>query len=186
VIEMDSVLQGNIRIGKMELVNYRNLTDQEKEMIRMWRNHEAIRKWMYTDHTISAEEHKRFFEKALGDTFNFYWLLKNEDNDYLGIISLNRISFRNRNAYFAIYSNPYTKMHGVGQLLVRCVIEIAFKIAKLHTLKLEVIEDNVRGVNLYRKMGFQIEGRLKDFVLKDGIWKDAIVMGMLGNNAVLG
>jgi RimJ/RimL family protein N-acetyltransferase len=42
---------------------------------------------------------------------------------------------------------------------------------------LAVFEDNTAAINLYKKIGFQEEGRLKEFIFKDGKWKDVIIIG---------
>jgi UDP-4-amino-4,6-dideoxy-N-acetyl-beta-L-altrosamine N-acetyltransferase len=49
---------------------------------------------------------------------------------------------------------------------------------KLHTLKLEVLENNERAINFFKKLGFKEEGRLREFVFKEDIWYDAIIMGI--------
>jgi len=46
-------------------------------------------------------------------------------------------------------------------------------------VKAEIIETNERAINFYKKSGFVKEGRLKEFVFKDGKWLDVIVMGII-------
>ncbi|MGB9874387.1 MAG: GNAT family N-acetyltransferase [Hydrogenobacter sp.] len=41
-----------------------------------------------------------------------------------------------------------------------------------------MIETNERAINFYKRMGFREEGRLREFVFKEGRWLDVIVMGM--------
>ena len=67
----------------------------------------------------------------------------------------------------------------LGVLLEKAALHLAFEVARLHTLKLEAIEDNDRAVSFYKRMGFQEEGRLREFVFKDNQWKHVIVMGMV-------
>ena len=55
---------------------------------------------------------------------------------------------------------------------------MAFEHLKLHTLKLEVLENNERAINFFKKLGFKEEGRLREFVFKEDIWYDAIIMGI--------
>jgi len=132
---------------------------------------------MYTDHIISPDEHMQFLERLKTDNKNYCWVIKGED--YLGVIALNKIDYKNKNAYFAIYANPNSKTIGIGRTLDKLAIKIAFEIFNLHSLRLEVIEDNKGVINLHRKMGFNEEGRLKGYVFKDNIWKDVIVMGKI-------
>ena len=159
--------------------NFINLNEQEKEMVRNWRNNDVIREWSYSEHIISVEEHNNFMMKLKEDSRNIYWLIKSKD-EYKGVVYLARLDFNNKNGYFGIYSNPYLK--GVGNLLEECLIKVAFDIACLHTLKLEVIEDNEKAIKLYKRFGFEKEGELKDFVFKNGKYKNAIIMGIINRN----
>jgi UDP-4-amino-4,6-dideoxy-N-acetyl-beta-L-altrosamine N-acetyltransferase len=164
------------------LKSFVNLTSEEKKMVRNWRNSKAVRKWMYQDHIISSEEHEVFLLKLKEDTKNFYWLAKDKDGVYLGVISLNRIDVRNKNGYLGIYVNPILNVSGIGNTLIEYLKELAFKKARLHTLKLEVIDLNERAINFYKKFGFKKEGRLKEFVFKDKKWYDVIIMGITKTN----
>ena len=54
-----------------------------------------------------------------------------------------------------------------------------FKEAKnmnIRVIELEVISDNLRGINLYHKMGFEDIGTYKDYFYVNDTYKDAIVM----------
>lgn len=50
---------------------------------------------------------------------------------------------------------------------------------KLHRLELTVMVRNERGVNLYQKMGFQIEGTKRDSLFADGHYVDEYYMAKL-------
>jgi len=117
--------------------------------------------------------------KLKEESRNFYWLVKNKD-EYIGVVCLSKVDFKNKNSYFGIYSNPQLK--SVGSLLIKCLEIIAFDIACLHTLKLEVIEDNEKALNFYRKSGFKKEGKLEDYVFKNGKYENVIIMGLINKN----
>ena len=61
---------------------------------------------MYSDEIISQEEHFNFIENLKKDNKNFYWIVY-KDEEFIGVISLNDISFKNKNAYIGLYSNPF-------------------------------------------------------------------------------
>lgn len=171
----------NFLLKDTELINFININDDEKRMVLTWRNHETIRKWMYSNDIISVEEHDSFINKRRTDGYNFYWIVKNKEKHYLGTIYLNKIDFKNRHAYLGIYSNPYTEIKNKGHFLIESLKELSFNIAKFHTLKLEVVECNQKAIAFYERSGFKEEGRLKEFVFKDGKWYDVIVMGIINN-----
>ena len=102
---------------------------------------------------------------------------KKKDGKYIGVICLNRVDFINKNAYLGIYTNP--ELSGVGGLIMECLQKLAFDVAHLHTLKAEVIETNEWAIDFYKKSGFSEEGRLKEFVFKNGKWLGVIVMGII-------
>lgn len=172
------IINKDLDLGDYKLKNFINLSDDEIEMIRRWRNSENIRKWMYSEHLISKDEHRKFINSLKTSTDRAYWLVM-KDNEYIGVIYFTNIKWDHRNAYFGIYANPEKKIPGVGRILDSLAKNIAFDILNLHTLKLEVIEDNKVVINLHKKFGFKEEGRLKDFVYKNGKWKDVIIMGII-------
>ena len=171
----------NFEIDETYFVNFLHLNMEEQEMIRNWRNSEKIRKWMYTDHIISKDEHTGFMESLKNNRHNFYWLMKLW-GQYTGVLYFKQTDFRNKNIYFGIYANPDCKLLGIGTKFDTLAIKLAFEYAGFHSLHLEVIEDNRAVIDLHERMGFDKEGKLKEFVQKDGIWKDVIIMGMINKN----
>lgn len=158
--------------------NFINASVEEKEMVRKCRNDESVRKWMYSDEIISREEHFSFIEKLEKDNKNFYWIAY-KDEEFVGVISLNNRNIKNKNAYLGIYTNPLCKIKNKGSLLINCLKKVAFCVAGLHSLKLEVIVDNKKAIEFYKKNGFEEEGQLREFVNKDGKWFDVIIMGII-------
>lgn len=169
-------IQRDHNLKKCKVLNFINLNNKEKEIVRSWRNSLWIRKWMYNSRTISKIEHEVFIKSLEKDNNNFFWAVKSENGEYIGVIYLNRVDFNNKNAYLGIYANPHLK--GVGDRLMKCLKELSFKIAKFHTLKLEVIETNKNAIRFYEKSGFKKEGCLNEFVWKNGKWLNVIIMGI--------
>jgi len=77
-ISHPEILRKDIDFGDVKFVNLINLTDEEKEMVRSWRNSEEIRKWMFTDHIISKGEHFHFIEGLKKDIRNLYWIVEKD------------------------------------------------------------------------------------------------------------
>ena len=174
-------LKDNFSVGNIKIENFLNLSIEKKKMVLGWRNHESIRKWMYSDTIISTQEHADFLSDLIRDENNFYWVVENEVGFFLGTISLNKIDFQNKHAYIGIYANPYNEIKNKGDLLIQCIKKLGFEITGLHTLKLEVIANNKKAINFYKKSEFNEEGKLKEFVFKDEQWHDVVVMGIMND-----
>ena len=68
---------------------------------------------------------------------------------------------------------------GVGSRLMAAVLEVADNWMNLHRVELTVFADNEAALALYRKFGFETEGRLRDYAIRDGVLVDAISMARL-------
>ncbi|WP_456392069.1 UDP-4-amino-4,6-dideoxy-N-acetyl-beta-L-altrosamine N-acetyltransferase [Persephonella sp.] len=172
------LIHSDINIGNYKLINFVNLSDKEIEMVRKWRNSEKIRKWMLNDKLISAEEHIRFIKSLKETKSKVYWLVM-KDKQHIGVIYFTDIMWNHRNAYLGVYVNPENISQGNGKILLTLILDIGFNLFRFHSLRLEVIEDNHIAISLYKKFSFKEEGRLREFVFRDGNWKDVIIMGMI-------
>ena len=68
---------------------------------------------------------------------------------------------------------------GYGTDTVRLAVEYAFRYRNFHKVYLHVTADNERAIASYKKCGFVEEGRLRQQLWSDGVYKDVIPMGIL-------
>ena len=68
---------------------------------------------------------------------------------------------------------------GVGTALLKAILDLADGWMNLSRLELEVFTDNAHAISLYQRHGFEIEGTLREYALRDGQLIDAYVMGRL-------
>lgn len=68
---------------------------------------------------------------------------------------------------------------GLGLAMLTKLIELAKK-EGLHRIGLQVVANNKRTVHLYEKLGFKIEGAMKDaYFGEDGKFHDTLEMGLI-------
>jgi UDP-4-amino-4,6-dideoxy-N-acetyl-beta-L-altrosamine N-acetyltransferase len=170
----------NFDLSQASLINFINLNEDDKEIVRKWRNHPRVRKWMRTDDIIDRQEHLSFIERLRSDNKNFYWMGKS-NNENIGVISLNNLDAKNRNAFLGVYANPDLK--GVGVKLMAALKDLSFNMGHLHSLRLEVREENLNAIKFYQKSGFKQEGLLREVTWHDGKWHNAIIMGVVNEDA---
>lgn len=68
---------------------------------------------------------------------------------------------------------------GIGTALLRAAIDLADNWLGLRRLELTVYPDNSRAIALYERFGFVVEGRHRDYALRDGGYVDALAMARL-------
>lgn len=74
---------------------------------------------------------------------------------------------------------PTWQGQGVGTRLLSAVLEVADQWMGLQRVELTVYADNQPALALYRRHGFEVEGHLRDYALRDGVFTDACSMARL-------
>lgn len=132
-------------------VNFTTLNEAQKAMILEWRNHPDIRAYMYNTGEISQEEHFAFIESLKRREDKRYFLVQQEGEN-IGVIDFTDIT--PSSATMGIYANPYLSQKGIGSVLLQAIVDYAFDILKVQTLKAEVFATNAKAKALYEKFGF--------------------------------
>ncbi|WP_152224857.1 GNAT family N-acetyltransferase [Pseudomonas sp. SCB32] len=68
---------------------------------------------------------------------------------------------------------------GLGTRLLAELLEVADNWMGLRRIELTVYTDNQPAIALYRKFGFEVEGQLREFALRDGVHADVLSMARL-------
>jgi RimJ/RimL family protein N-acetyltransferase len=103
-----------------------------------------------------------------------------DDSRPIGEVVINQIDHDNNNANIriAIFS-PQDYGAGYGSEAMRLMVDYGFRVLKLHRIELDVFTFNPRAVHVYEKIGFKREGLLREVMLYDGTYHDAIIMSIL-------
>lgn len=101
----------------------------------------------------------------------------------IGHIELNNIDRRNCSASISkvLIGDTAHRGKGYGIEITRQVVRIAFEEMGLHRLQLYVFDFNTPAVRAYQRVGFQIEGLIRDYrKVGDEYWS-SYLMGMLSS-----
>ncbi|AYF48937.1 GNAT family N-acetyltransferase [Pseudomonas fluorescens] len=78
---------------------------------------------------------------------------------------------------------PAWQGKGVGSRLLAAALDVADNWMNLRRVELTVYADNETAHHLYRKFGFEVEGRMRDYALRDGVFVDTLSMARLRQSA---
>jgi UDP-4-amino-4,6-dideoxy-N-acetyl-beta-L-altrosamine N-acetyltransferase len=143
------------KFGEIELLNFIDMTQDEKLQVLDMRNHSDVKAWMYNQGDIGLVEHLNFIKTLESDKEKQYFFLK-QNSQIIGSVNFTKIDFEKKQAEFGFYANPFVTVLGIGRILEEVSIYYSFNYLGLSKLLLEVFEDNSKVINLHKKYGFKI------------------------------
>jgi diamine N-acetyltransferase len=94
----------------------------------------------------------------------------------LGLVEIVEIDYIHRRAEFQIIIDPKHQGHGYATIASQLAMKYAFSVLNMHKLYLIVDKNNAKAIHIYKKVGFKLEGKLKDEFFVDGEYHDALRM----------
>lgn len=134
-----------------------------------------------TQQSFTLEQVEAFCARVFEDDGRVdYAVTLPDDLAYLGEVVLNDIDWTNKSAHFRIaMASPKSRDKGFGSEATKLLLEHAFNTLKLHRIALEVFDFNPRAQHVYKKLGFVQEGVLRDVLLWEDKYHNAIQMALL-------
>ncbi len=111
---------------------------------------------------------------------NYYGLVAELEGVIVGLLGLEVGAGRREHSarlYLAVHGDYQGQ--GVGTALMQAAIDLAEHWLAISRIELEVFVDNAPGLALYQKMGFEIEGTLREYGFRDGRYVDAYLMSRI-------
>lgn len=126
----------------------------------------------------SVESWRKRLESPPDGLYNLVACVDGEVVGQIGLHTVNRPRRRHAGSIgMAVHDEWQGK--GVGTALMAAVVDLADNWLNLLRLELQVYTDNEPAVRLYQKFGFEVEGTLRFFALRDGLYVDAYNMARL-------
>lgn len=97
----------------------------------------------------------------------------------IGMISLMNVSEKNRNAEIGYWLGKKYWGKGYATEAVSLILRYGFKELKLFRIWARVFHPNLTSIRLLEKVGFTLEGRLRNNIKKSGRWLDELCYGIL-------
>lgn len=148
------------------------------ELVLTWRNHPDVRRYMYTQHEITLDEHQRWFERTLPNPKKNL-LIFEVNHQPLGFVNFNETG-NGRIADWGFYAAPDAPK-GSGRQLGRAALNHAFTQLKLHKICGQALAYNERSIQFHQSLGFQQEGILRDQHFDGEQYHHVICFGLIGH-----
>jgi len=162
----------------LDFVSISEVDEELIEKIRNWRNQPKIRKYMYNNHIISKKEHKKWIRKVKNNDETKVWIVY-QDETPIGVMNLKDIDHKNKITDWGFYIGE-EKYRGLGlsKHMLYNLMKLVFADMNFRKMYTTVLENNEIALNLYKKMGLEIDGCLKDHLIRDNRLIDLYLMSV--------
>ena len=167
------------------MISLRELQEKDAPLMLEWmHDSEVQRAFKKNMRDITMDEAVSFCRAAVipltiksGDSLHF--AIVNEEDEYLGTVSLKNIDLENGTAEYSIATRKKAQRQGVALEATGLVLKKAFEEYKLHRVYLNVLTDNEPAIRLYERCGFTYEGEFRQHLNVGGKFVNWKWYGML-------
>ena len=146
-----------------------------------WVNHPEVTKGLVTGiYPSSMEALRNYVETTVKDRSKIMMAIcDNQTGLHVGNVKLDQIDAVARTAEFGLMIGDQDFWgKGIGTEVCQLILQYAFEQLNLRKVSLSVFSNNPGAIRLYEKVGFSVEGRLKEHVFADNGYHDKLWMSI--------
>lgn len=163
------ILRSPIKEDAQAMIDYLNIIGGESDFITFGKN----------EFSMSVEAEQDYIERVnnMNNSKNVLIIIENEIVGIASITSVQKERMKHNGTLGISLRKKYWGI-GLGSEIMAYLIDWAKSNKITKKINLLVREDNIRGVKLYEKFGFEKEGLLKKDICVNGIYYNTIAMGL--------
>lgn len=165
-------------------VYIRPIEVSDAELIIKWRNSENVKKYFILQENFTLEGQVKWINNIVnnGKAFQFV-IVEKASNRSVGSVYIRNVDQIHKKGEYGIFiGEDDARGKGYGTQAAKLIIKYAFNEKKLHRIYLRVFSDNYRAISSYKKVGFNIEGVLREDVYVRGVYRDITWMAIVNSS----
>ena len=144
-----------------------------------WLNDPEVNKYLEVKKENTMNELIAYVEDMVKARIHFWGIVIRENNKHIGNIKIDPINTKHLYAEYGIMMGDKEEWgKGYAKEASKAIVDFCFESLKLRKVNLGVVKENEAAVNLYKKLGFIVEGEFKKHVLVENKPKDIIRMAI--------
>lgn len=157
------------------MIHLRELNLRDAEGMLEWMHDPDIQLGFQTDMmTKTIDDVKAFIKNvqySLTEGNSMHFAIADEQEEYLGTISLKDISLRHKRAEYAVSLRRQAQGRGIASEATQQLLTLSFQKLGLEKVYLNVLSENIRAIHLYERCGFVYEGTARNHLYLRGEFK---------------
>ncbi len=158
-------------------------TDKEIMKARNFVNESSIARMLIEEipFPLTEEDELNFFKNnSAFNTKEYHFAIFTLHDEYIGGCSIFNISSKNRRAKIGIFIGDENYQNkGYGTDVIKTILKFSFNELNLNKISLDTFSFNTRARKVYERLGFKVDGILRDDIFRDGRYYDTIIMSIV-------
>lgn len=158
----------------------RLLERQELEDARRLHNDDTTLHWLTDIRHVSEPEQEDWFNAlSRNQSIRRYSVLEEQSGKFAGLFRIDHLDLQNRCAMVGLDIVQEFRRRGYARKVFEYFFHYLFDEVGLNRLGLVTMDSNTPAIELYRRLGFQEEGRHREAIWRDGRHQDLLQFGLL-------
>ena len=167
-------------LSKSDACRLRPIKENDLELVLEWRNSFRVRNYMINNHIITIDEHKAWYNRLLHDDSS-HCLIFEMHGEPVGVVNFNDIDRERGICFWGFYLGRENLPKGTGTRMGTLGIKYAFHELGMQKICAKVLEFNQASIRLHQKLGFVLEGVLRDHVRRENKLVNLLLYGLNKN-----
>lgn len=148
-----------------------------------WLNDKEVYRYLETGGNYNKEMLERYLKEVVEKDIYFWAIHIKENGLHIGNVKIDPINHRHGWAEYGIMMGRKSEWgKGYAKEATLKVIDFCFNKLQIRKITLGVVADNSSAVNLYKKLGFELEGVYKKQGLYEGKFCDVVRMAIFNSS----
>lgn len=159
----------------------KSMTREDVMLFQKWISESVFWGEHLATHAIPLEHLLSDFDATQGWQSDemYRWLVMNEKNEAVGFVHCWKFDKFENHFEFGRVIHPTYRGKGYGLISLHLVIEKIFTITSAHRAQAITTVDNTANLKCWEKLGIQVEGRLRQYSMIEGVPRDCFLGSML-------
>lgn len=147
-----------------------------------WINDPEVNRHLGSAFPVTREALERYFEASQPPHVFMFAICEREGSTHVGNARLSGLDWLNRRASFGwLIGEGRCRGRGYGTEALALAVHYGFLTLGLNRISMSMWEENQASMRCAEKVGFRREGILRQYVFKDGAFRDAVLMSLLAS-----
>jgi hypothetical protein len=170
-------------VGGTLRLTINKISSEDLEEVRNLHNEESTLSQLTDNSFVTQQMQEEWFKTVSTSNKVFRFVCRQKiDASLVGVFRIDNFDKLNKSAMIGLDVAERFRRQGFANEIYEYFIELFFNKLHFHRLYLNTLENNIPARNLYEKLGFNVEGRFNQAIIRNNEFNDLICYYKINEN----